>query len=109
MLTRLHTKKQIEWSPAARSRFEIQKRDLINRNKHRDTHWAYDDNGDGEFSFFFRDEVLVYSKKQGEKPWYTSGCTMHTMDCFMLGWIPRYLLQKNTKEVDYEIVKYIAK
>jgi len=29
------------------------------------------------------------------------------MDVFMLGWIPRYKLAKNTKIVDYEIIKYI--
>lgn len=52
-------------------------------------------------------ECLVYSPKQGKKPWFASVCTMVVLDLFMVGWIPRYYLAKNTKIVDYEIIKYI--
>jgi len=103
LLTRLHTDKQIQYSSKASNRFDKKKRKFIKHNN-RDDHYDY--NCSQEIPFHL-EECLVYSPKQGSKPWYTSVGLMIFLDLLMLGWIPRYCLNKNTKIVEYEIIKYL--
>ena len=104
-MSRLHTEKTIEYSSKADYRFKKQKRKFIKEND-RDDHYNYSCSED---ILFHQAECLVYSPKKGEKPWYTNCCLMVILDIFMVGWIPRYYLCKETKIVEYEMKKYIKK
>ena len=103
LLSRLSTEKEIKYSTKAWHRFEKKKKKFIKKNR-RDKYYDYHHT---EVINFMQKECLVYSPKQGEKPWFTNVCLMVFLDFIMLGWIPRYHLAKNTKIVDYEIIKYI--
>jgi len=103
LLSRLHTDKEINFSSKAHRRFEKKKKKFIKHN-----------NRDKEYDYWFTKDIpfhqaecLVYSPKLGNKPWYTNVCLMVTLDFLMLGWIPRFCLNKNTKIVEYEIIKYL--
>ena len=55
------------------------------------------------------EHTLVYNNKKGAKPWYAELKTVCFLDLLLLGWILRYVLEKNTFKVDYKLVKYITK
>lgn len=103
LLSRLHTDKEINFSSKAHRRFDKKKRKFIKKNN-RDKYYDYWCTKEIPFH---QAECLVYSPKLGAKPWYTNVCLMVTLDFLMLGWIPRFCLNKNTKIVEYEIIKYL--
>lgn len=103
LLTRLHTNKQIHFSSKAHRRFKKKERKFIRKN---DTDEHYDYHCTKEI-IGHQAECLVYSPEKGVKPWYVNICTMIVLDLVMFGWIQRYYLNKNTKVVEYEIIKLI--
>lgn len=50
---------------------------------------------------------LVHNPARGGRPWYSIPCLVTFMDFLVLGWIAKYLLDKNSTKVEYTIEKYI--
>lgn len=71
-------------------------------------------NRDKQYDYFYSEDIpfqsshnLVHNPKRGDKPWYASACIMGAMDLLILGWYPKYLLDKNSTRVEFTIEKYI--
>ena len=104
LLTRLKTYKYVEYSPKASSNYDKQYARFIRENN-MDTH--YNKSSYERINSSQADENLVYNAAEGERPWYTYGCAIFMMDLLLIGWIARFKLNKNTKIVDYYLLKYI--
>lgn len=102
-LTRLFTHKIINMSARAEGSYQVQKHNFIKENW-RDDHYDYN----------FSEEIeghnahsLVVNPERGGYPWYTSTPSLVFCDLFLFGYIPRYLLDKNSLIVEFTIEKYI--
>lgn len=69
---------------------------------------------DRQYDFHIREEipfqashVLAYNKKDGDAPWFTSCCILFIMDLFLVGWIQRIWLNKQTKKIYYKLIKLV--
>ena len=49
----------------------------------------------------------MYNLARGPQPWYSKSGLVVFMDFLLLGWIAKYLLDKNSTKVDYTMEKYI--
>ena len=102
-LTRLHTDKVYNYSPQASVRLQQQRANFIAVNNH-DTHYDYT----LQQKIPHQTEwTLVFNEDGGKKPWYTNYCLMIFLDCLLLGWLQRLVLNASAKVVEYKLVKYI--
>ena len=60
---------------------------------------------DGSIDAF--NTILAYNNKKGGLPCYVNKCFLNFMDLLSLGWILRYLFDKNALRVEYAMVKHI--
>ena len=102
-LTRLETEKVYIYSPHAQQRYEVHEASFITRN-YRDKQYKFTKE---ENIPFVNKNCLVYNKKAGSRPWYTHMWVVVVMDFFVLGWIPRTLLNAKTKIVKFRLCKHI--
>jgi hypothetical protein len=51
---------------------------------------------------------LVVKPERGGHPWYSKWQPTVFLDFFMMGWIPRLLLDVNSLRVEFTIEKYIV-
>ena len=106
LLSRLNIDEIVNYSPGARHRLQVERSAFINEHKNNDKQHEYEYQTDIPHT---KEHTLVYNDKKGEKPWYAKLGIVIFLDVFMLGWILRYVLEKNTFEVKYKLVKYIVK
>ena len=85
ILTRLLTKKEIQWTNEAHSRYTVEKQQWINRNNV-DVHYDFSEERTIPHQ---AEHTLVYNSIDGELPWYTNANLLVQLDAVYLGWIPR--------------------
>ena len=102
-LTRLFTHKIINMSARASGSYEVQKHRFIKENW-KDTHYDYN----------FTEEIeghsswsLIINPARGGHPWYSIWAWMLIFDVILMGWLPRFLLDRNSLRVEFTIEKYI--
>jgi hypothetical protein len=103
-MCRLRIKRDVDYSPVAKTRRDNEK-SMVIRNHKRDVH--YDFHITELIALGCSDHALVHNEKIGKAAWYANATTMWMLDFFMFGWIQRIALNSSTKEVKYELKKYI--
>jgi hypothetical protein len=71
-------------------------------------------NKDVEYEYTYREDIphqgshnLVHNPARGPKPWYSQIVIIGCMDLLVIGWIPKYILTKNSTKVEFTMEKYI--
>ena len=102
-LTRLFTHKIINMSARASGSYEVQKHNFIKRNW-RDDHYEYffDQTIEGHDA-----HTLIVNPSRGGWPCYTNEMILIFLDLLVFGYIPRFILDKNSLRVEFTIEKFI--
>lgn len=103
-MTRLRIKRDVDYSPHAKSRRESEK-SMVIRNHKRDRH--FDFNIIEHIPLGCSDHALVHNPNKGKLAWFANSTTLYILDVFMFGWIQRIALNSGTVEVKYKLKKYI--
>jgi len=105
LLTRIHTEKEINFSPRAWGSYLMQKEGFIHRH-HTDTHYDYN---------FYKtiphheEHCLAYNNFKGETPWYSNFLILILLDIILCGFIQRAMLDTKAVKVEYYLEKYIIR
>ena len=83
-MTRLHTHKQIDYSPQAFVRLIAEEALFIALNN-RDLH--YDFTRHEDIPFMSSNTLVLSETKEGKRPWFTHCWSMFFLDLVMMGWI----------------------
>jgi hypothetical protein len=83
-LCRLRIKKEVDYSPIAKTRRDADKAEVIKNHK-RDH--KFDLDVSEEIPLGCPDYALVHNAAKGKASWYTNPSTLRILDIFMFGWI----------------------
>ena len=100
-LTRLRVHKSYSSMPAAKLRYNEDRKKFIENNS-RDVHNDFSIVKDVDHP---EDFWLVYNPDAGAAPWFTDSSILFFLDIIMLGWIQRYKFMKSVCKIEFELRK----